>query len=700
MAKTKIEWARLKALPAERPLPNGKNFFIENEDGSLSLYSVTSDGQPKFIRGIDAAEKTKIGRLNNSNLDKLDGLKTQSELNSQIALASGSVIPVTGTVLPKGASIPSWVTTNGKADLKGKVGGTTYTQAGGTPTTVSEGYVRTAYYNKSTDTWTFDTDETPLPETDVSYLLEKGGFDGTAEDISDYTGIPISFLEKEDVIADINTPPTISGTNQTIIINKLITGVVSNLKIWSPTAGNINIGSYKKEGLNAVRTKVVTLAVVEGVNNIDFQPNVGEYLGYSYNTITSLGRVGTKADDATYSTYTFSVNVNTGTPLPSPLTSKRVAVSFDVIKEGSISARLNTLEAGNGASDEHNISLNIIDKTYIQHTKVGALRNDNATMIRNEDKTLLCAWGTFIDGTGDHDQSQIKTKKSYDNGVNWYDFSSIPVTGIGNYTPSFYRKNNGDILMCYLVKTSSSPIAGYIAYRVSTDNGKTWGIENQIISSLSTTYYVLSAQRLFKDSNGVLWLPYAELVSGGGSSNTSTYTGKIFKSVDDGVTWVDSGASFNEGADTIMVEGGVYEGLSNTLYFYARSRSNNTIRYSKSIDGGVTWSPVQDLLSAPNSQSSIKKLDNFNIWVCFCNGVVSSGTGNTSRRTLLMYTSTNGEIFTLKSTLYNFDNVQYVFEPTIFEDLYTNGLYVMYTLTNTTNYDLLLERISYDSIRL
>lgn len=81
MAKTKIQWARLKALPSERPLPNGKNYIVENADGSLSQYSVTSDGVPKFIRGISDDESSRISRLTGSEISKLEGLDTQAELD-------------------------------------------------------------------------------------------------------------------------------------------------------------------------------------------------------------------------------------------------------------------------------------------------------------------------------------------------------------------------------------------------------------------------------------------------------------------------------------------------------------------------------------------------------------------------------------------------------------------------------------------
>lgn len=327
MAKTKIEWARLKNLPTERPLPNGKNYFVENEDGSLSLYSVTSDGNPKFIRGISEEDSLKINRLNNDEITKLEGLDTQAEIDDKIqavddkiGLASGSVIPITGTVLPQGAPIPSYITTTGKAELQGGSLGKTYTQTGGSPITVGAGNGRYAYYDKETDLWT-PGEEYPLPQvTGTNILLDEEVPKGKAvkifvKPLLGVMTIPNNKVDTRTFVAGvINETGSTSSTNNTIRLN--YSNVPEEVKGQYVTVSGM--GSVPTAAaLLSVRGEGITqIASIVGAGAVDLSPKTilipleSTTWAFTIANDASDGGIGTRPQDNPY-VNSFMVNIGT-----------------------------------------------------------------------------------------------------------------------------------------------------------------------------------------------------------------------------------------------------------------------------------------------------------------------------------------------------------------------------------------------------
>lgn len=227
MAKTKIQWARLKNLPTERPLPNGKNYFVENEDGSLSLYSVTSDGEPKFIRGVSVEDAEKLSQLTVSLIDKLKEDYTKSQIDVMIesleqAIADGVIQSTAGFVAPSGTVLPEPVTDNNFTI----VGSESYTGGGGIP--AKEGYMRIGSWDGST--WTV-VGEVEMPTVEVTDAVEENNFKSISSNAV-YRTVS-NFLEIENTY--INIPLTkslgywstvtqdfvsdgITGTNSTQLI--------------------------------------------------------------------------------------------------------------------------------------------------------------------------------------------------------------------------------------------------------------------------------------------------------------------------------------------------------------------------------------------------------------------------------------------------------------------------------------------------
>ena len=534
----------------------------------------------------------------------------------------------------------------------------------------------------------------PTPTLDSEATNKKYVDDTTLA--LDQTGIIIG--QKE--VSDKTGTKTFTGSAVTFIINKTVTEPTSfkKLVINATVAGQILFAKYTIVSGTAVRVSFDFINLTLGTNEYELPTvgglNPGQYFGFSCNTSNLPGRIGFNTiPNEDYGYYQISTNVSTGSPVGTLNTNGYWGVDYEVYENGSfysdIVALVNQSTTGNSG-----ITYPTPTTSLIQVTQPGSTRNDAASILRLNDGSLISAWGTFLEEVTDHSQAYLKIRKSNDNGLNWYDYSSIqPNTGIGNYIPSLYRKTNGDILMIYLVKLAAVggiPVS-YIAMKTSSDEGLTWSAENSLTSTTNGQYLVIAPHRIFVDGTS-LYLPYSLLTSGTGDSASSTYDGKLLKSTNDGVNWADTGATLSE-ADAIFVECGLYKRLDGLLVYYARTNSGY-IRSATSSDGGVTFSAASNLISAPNSMSTIQKLTRNNKWVCVRNNYLSGGQGNASRRNLFLYTSDDGITFNeISAYVYKYDNYYSVFEPIIFEDRLTNGIYVVYTKVASAFFDLTLTHV-------
>src|SRR5690625_1465399 len=132
MARTKINFRRLKELPQERQLINGEFYVIDNEDGTLALYNVTSDGNPKFLRGITDEQLNILEQITQSLIDKLseDYTKEQidtivqgleEDITNIVVGSSAGYTPISGNVLPSPSTDNNYSV----------IGTGTYSQSGG-----------------------------------------------------------------------------------------------------------------------------------------------------------------------------------------------------------------------------------------------------------------------------------------------------------------------------------------------------------------------------------------------------------------------------------------------------------------------------------------------------------------------------------------------------------------------------------------
>ena len=564
----------------------------------------------------------------------------------------------------------------------------TYSNAGGL--IAQESYYTLFFFNGTT--WT--KSEVLLPGVDVLPVFDplneldaQGG-----KQINDYfSGVDNLIL------ADANyTDANINLTNgdRTFIINTKQTKKVkvNKLYIKAFAAGNIGIHKYSVDGSNnAVRiyanTEVYTLTV--GLNEITLKSELQEleinnFIGIVQNTGSLLGRVAGIAGTQTAYNYWSAVGNVTNSNVGSPITATRIGIKFEAEIEGKIETVVKDL-IGNFDTEIEPSFATPPKFAFTQIYKSGFVRNTSTGMFRLSTGELIATCSSFVAGVSDHDPSSILLKISYDNGTTWRFYSRIEKSGadIGIYNGDFYYI--GTTLHCIaLVKTSTSPLLSKIVKLSSTDHGKTWGAYSSIVPA--DFYHVQSPNRIHSH-NGILFYPYSKLISGDGNSSTSTYYGRLIKSTDNGATWVDGGVSLQGvSPDNLRVEGGFFTNSAGALVYRFRTTTGNIIAYN-STDNGVSFGAEYTLIAnVANSMSAIKKLQNSTKWVSIFNDKIGAGTGFTSRKNLKIATSTNGTTFTtLTNDAYTFNDRDYPFEPCIYEDNYTNGIIVTYSISNTAN---------------
>lgn len=274
MAEKIFKIERVKELPLVGT--NGDWYILQKTNGRHEIYIADARGNLVFNKGITDAEQ-----------EKLTGLKTQAQITADIEemgqQAGGQIIPITGTVLPQGVNVPSYITTKGKAELIGGAGGTTFTQSGGPSTTVSEGSLRIGYYDRTTNLWSFDSVEKPLPTVTGTDVLNPTGTGVPKEKATaEYVGksaIDILDLKLEDVIVDAYIPEIRSlntFTNNYTSPSYYYEGSnhrgVKQIFVKANSAGTINLGIIVKvNGSTSSLIESKTVSVVVGVNTFNIE---------------------------------------------------------------------------------------------------------------------------------------------------------------------------------------------------------------------------------------------------------------------------------------------------------------------------------------------------------------------------------------------------------------------------------------------
>lgn len=303
----------------------------------------------------------------------------------------------------------------------------------------------------------------------------------------------------------------------------------------------------------------------------------------------------------------------------------------------------------------------------IQNATVSNVRNDSPSIITLSNGNLLCAFSHFGAAGSDISTAYIAGKISTDKGKTWgADFPlQTNISGaINTLGASLYLNESGNIVMVYLVSFNPNPT--YKLYKTVFDqnlNVITPAADLGISGNVAA-----GTDRFYKDaSNGKLLLPIYRLQSGSGSSYESIYTGSILVSNDDGATFTDLG--FNIGSTKLLPNG--FGGATETGVYYT---PQGLIAYFRSLLGATygvkldsSYNPVGSefiLYSSANAQSSIKWIPSLNMAVAARTRLEKNEPlGDNVRKHLDVLSSLNGTVFTYV------DEIDYAIEDT---DWYVN----------------------------
>lgn len=230
-------------------------------------------------------------------------------------------------------------------------------------------------------------------------------------------------------------------------------------------------------------------------------------------------------------------------------------------------------------------------------------RNTEGDVISLKNGNLFMAWTAFTGGGDDADPSYIAGKISTDNGYTWGStYTVLANEGTQNtMSVSLLRMGNGDLGIFYLRKNSASDCKVY--FRRSTDEGSTW---SSPICATSTPngYYVLNNARVVRLSTGRILVPVAYCTD---TSQVSNMYSRAYYSDDDGVSW-------NQGSGTVTLatgawEPGVIELKNGNVMMNIRRGGGGNVYKATSTNGGNTWSAATSTgLTAPSSPSTIRRI--------------------------------------------------------------------------------------------
>jgi predicted neuraminidase len=246
----------------------------------------------------------------------------------------------------------------------------------------------------------------------------------------------------------------------------------------------------------------------------------------------------------------------------------------------------------------------------------------NPAIMETRDGVLVAAWsnkkvrpgGGWMDN---HPSNTIQASYSTDGGKTWS--AQTAASGPGSINAAFlHDRRTGDLLLLYNANHSEIQDDTSIAYRKSTDNGKTWGPAVALDTGFPIDIMVHSGIVL---SNGEWLVPFHYDRSGQPepfSINNTDFVASVVISGDRGRTWRRFGAVEipnlwkHPNANSWAVETGVAE-TRGELVMILRTRAGQLYRAS-SKDMGRTWSKAEPLMfSNPDSKHAVVALRNGNL---------------------------------------------------------------------------------------
>ncbi|MFA7174979.1 MAG: sialidase family protein [Kiritimatiellia bacterium] len=239
-------------------------------------------------------------------------------------------------------------------------------------------------------------------------------------------------------------------------------------------------------------------------------------------------------------------------------------------------------------------------------------RNSEGAFVTLKEGRVLFVYTHFTGGGGDHSAAHLAGRTSSDGGRTWTKEDQLIVKnegGLNVMSVSLLRLQSGEIALFYLLKNSKQDCRP--AMRLSTDEGATWGEPVMCITD-EVGYYVLNNDRAIQLKDGRMVLPVCLHWPQGAQEADWQGTLMCYLSDDNGKSWRRSKTAqktFDAAGKRVTTqEPGVVELQDGRVMMFTRA-SGGYQYLSYSSDGGDTWSvPVPSEIRSPVSPASIKRL--------------------------------------------------------------------------------------------
>ena len=243
----------------------------------------------------------------------------------------------------------------------------------------------------------------------------------------------------------------------------------------------------------------------------------------------------------------------------------------------------------------------------------GNPRNSEGSFVSLHDGRILFVYTHYTSGIGDdHDPAFLAGRYSSDGGRTWTEEDEIVVSnegGMNVMSAGLIRLQSGAIALFYLLKNSERDCRPVM--RLSHDEGLTWSTPVSCITD-EIGYYVLNNDRATQLSTGRLVLPVCLHAREHDVEVDWKGTLMCYVSDDEGKSWQRSQSVFqgfdSTGGRITTQEPGIIELNDGRVMMFIRA-SGGYQYLSWSEDGGDTWSqPVRSDIPSPVSPASIKRL--------------------------------------------------------------------------------------------
>ena len=242
----------------------------------------------------------------------------------------------------------------------------------------------------------------------------------------------------------------------------------------------------------------------------------------------------------------------------------------------------------------------------------GNPRNSEGSFVTLKDGRVLFVYTHFTGGGGDHSAAHLAGRISSDGGRTWTKEDQVILKnegGMNVMSVSLLRLQSGEIALFYLLKNSEQDCRPVM--RLSSDEGMTWGEPVMCVPD-EVGYYVLNNDRVIQLKDGRLVAPLCLHWPKGSAKVDWNGTLMCYLSDDNGKTWRRSKTAQKTfdaaGRRVTTQEPGVVELKDGRVMMFIRA-SGGCQYLSYSSDRGDTWSvPVTSEIKSPVSPATIKRL--------------------------------------------------------------------------------------------